>query len=301
LTVRVGLVGCGRWGANVLRDLVAIGTIVDVADPAPRRRDHARSAGAHHVVATAPELPECDGYVVVTPASTHRSLCEQLLARGAPVFVEKPPCNRLADVESLAQIGDDRLFVMHKWRYHPGVRALADVARSGRLGTVLRLETIRTGPEHLPPDVDVLWHLGPHDLSIAVEILGGVAPVRDASGSRDADGRMTRCDAMMSTVAGPEHRMMLAVGASDRIRRVTVVGREGSAALEHPDSPVVAVSTVGGAHAIPISMTMPLAEEVRVFVEHLGGGPPPVSSMATAVDIARCLVEIQRSVDGTRR
>jgi predicted dehydrogenase len=301
LTVRVGVVGCGRWGANVLRDLVAIGTDVTAADREPRRRDHARAAGARHVVALAHELPECDGYVVVTPASTHRNVCEELLARGTSVFVEKPPCGRLADVEALAQIGDDRLFVMHKWRYHAGVRALADVARSGRLGTVLRLETIRAGPEHLPPDVDVLWHLGPHDLSIAVEILGGVAPVHDASGSRDADGRLTRCDATMRPAAGPEHRMTLALGVPNRVRCVTVVGTEGSAVLERPDSSVVALSTVGGPQAIPIPTTMPLAEELRVFVEYLGGGPPPVSSMATAVDIARCLAEIAQSIDGTRR
>ena len=81
-------------------------------------------------------------------------------------------------------IGHDRLFVMHKWRYHPGIRMLAELANSGRLGTPERLETIRTGPEALPPDVDVLWHLGTHDLSIAVEILGNVAPVRARGRSR---------------------------------------------------------------------------------------------------------------------
>jgi predicted dehydrogenase len=231
----------------------------------------------------------------------HRSVCEELLARGAPVFVEKPPCRQVADVEALAQIGDGRLFVMHKWRYHPGVRALADVARSGRLGTVRRLETIRTGSQHLPPDVDVLWHLGPHDLSIAVEILGGLAPVEDACGSRTADSRLARCAATMRMPAGPEHRMTLAVDVPDRVRRVTVVGSEGSAILQHPDASIVAMSTTDGTEAIAIPTTMPLAEELRAFVEHLEGGPPPVSSMTTAIDIARCLVEIQHTVDGAPR
>ena len=91
MTLRVGLVGCGRWGANVLRDLVALGAEVTVAEPDADRRDRALSAGASRGVAAAEQLPHCDGYVVVTPAPSHREVCEHLLGRGVPVFVEKPP------------------------------------------------------------------------------------------------------------------------------------------------------------------------------------------------------------------
>jgi predicted dehydrogenase len=294
------MVGCGRWGANVLRDLVALGAEVTVAEPDAHQRERALAAGAHAGVSAAAQLPECDGYVVVTPASTHRAACEQLLGRGVPVFVEKPPCNDLDDVRALARIGDDRLFVMHKWRYHAGIRALGALVKSGRLGVPQQLVTVRIGPEQLPPDVDVLWHLGPHDLSIAVEVLGGVAPIREASATRDATGRITQCEATMATDSGPEHRMTLAMGVSDRVRKVVVTGTEASAVLEYPDAPVVAVCMRAGkgVEEIVVPSTMPLAEELSVFVEHLEGGPAPVSDMATALDIATRLSELQHAVDG---
>jgi predicted dehydrogenase len=297
LTVRVGLVGCGRWGANVVRDLVALGADVRVAELDDDRRQHARLAGATECMATAEQLPECDGYVVVTPAATHRQVCDALLDRGAPVFVEKPPCTNVADVETLATKGRDRLFVMHKWRYHPGVRALADLASSGRLGPIARLETTRTGPGALPPDVDVLWHLGTHDLSIAVEILGDVAPVRDVDATRDSGGRIAQCAVTMAHRPGPEHRMVVAAGVPEQVRRIVVTGTEASAVLDRADATAISVRRPDGVEALAIPPTMALAEELRVFVAHLDGGPPPVSDAATALTIARRLSEMQQVAD----
>lgn len=293
LTARVGVVGSGRWGANVVRDLVSLGAEVIVADSAMEGRDRGRRAGVTHAVESAEELPDCDGYVVVTPARHHRVVCEHLLGRSAPVFVEKPPCTDLADVAALAEIGAGRLFVMHKWRYHPGIRALADLAASGRLGTLQRLETTRVGPGLLPPDVDVLWHLGPHDLSIAIDLLADIAPVVRARVTRDLDGRITGCDATMASPGGPEHQMTLAAGVTPRVRRIVLSGTAGSATLDRPDAPAISVHDELGVEAVALPPLAPLAEELRVFLAHLDGGPRPVSDIGTAVTIATRLTELQ--------
>ena len=292
MTPRVGVVGCGRWGANVVGDLVRFGADVIVAERDAGRRERARVIGATVGAASAEQLPNCDGYVVVTPASSHREVCEHLLGRGVPVFVEKPPCAKVADVEALVTMGRDRLFVMHKWRYHAGVRALAHLATSGRLGVLQRLETTRTGPEPLPSDVDVLWHLGTHDLSIAVEILGAVAPPHEVLATRDPTGRLTVCRATMARFRGPEHRMTVAAGVPDRVRRIIVSGTEGFAILDRPDAPAVSVHTDHGIEEVAI-----LAEELRVFLAHLDGGPPPVSDASTALGIAQLLSELQQLAD----
>src|SRR5262245_47248432 len=86
---RVGLVGCGRWGRNILRDLASLGARVVVADPSEPARRAAIAGGALAAVPAADELPEVDGLVVATPASTHAAVIEPLLPRGVPVFVEK--------------------------------------------------------------------------------------------------------------------------------------------------------------------------------------------------------------------
>jgi predicted dehydrogenase len=293
LSRRIGVAGYGRWGANVVRDLLSLSAEVTVADPLERQRHRALEAGASGSVASAEELPtDCDGYVVVTPASTHRSVCEQLLPRGKPIFLEKPPCTDVVDLEALAEQADD-LFVMHKWRYHPGVKALESLVTSGRLGTPRTLETTRTGPEALPEDVDVLWHLGTHDLSIAVEILGVLPPVHDVDATRDAGGRICGCRVTMRG-DGPSHEMVLGAEARSRVRRVVVVGSEATAVLERPDAPALALHHEGGVEHIDISPAMPLAAELRAFFAYLAGGPPPVSDAATALAILRRLTDIGR-------
>ena len=300
MTLLVGLVGCGRWGANVLRDLMALGVDVSVAEPDASRRARARAAGAVSDVTSAEQLSHCDGYVVVTPAHTHREVCEQLFPHRVPVFVEKPPATALADVEAMVTAAPEQLFVMHKWRYHPGVRALADAATSGQLGTVQRLETIRTGPAPLPADVDVLWHLGTHDLAISVEILGPAARAREARATRDVTGRIRACQATLTHPSGCEHRMTLASSVPDRVRRVVITGTEATAVLEDAEATSISVRGADRVEKIALAPTSPLTEELRAFVAHLDGGPPPVSDAATALAIARQLSALERLAEATR-
>ena len=277
----------------MVRDLVSLSAEVMVADPDPSRQSRALEAGASGGVASAEKLPlDCDGYVVVTPASTHRTVCEQLLTRGKPIFLEKPPCTDVIDLEVLAAQSDE-LFVMHKWRYHPGIKTLASLVTSGRLGTPRTLETIRTGPEELPTDVDVLWHLGTHDLSIAVEILGALPKPRAVDATRDADGRISHCRVTMGG-DGPSHEMTLGAGARPRVRRVVVEGSRATAVLERPDAPAIAVRDRHGVEHVDISQAMPLATELGAFLDYLDGGPPPVSDAATALAILRHLTDIER-------
>jgi len=296
---RVGLIGCGRWGANVLRDLLMLDADVVVSDPDPARRMEALARGASAVVEHDHQLPECDGYVVVTPAPTHRDVVTRVLDRGVPVFVEKPPGTNLADVEAMVARGEGRLFVMHKWRWHPGIRELARVAASGRLGTPLALHTVRVGPEPLPDGVNVVWHLGVHDLSIALEVLGDVAPVEHADGTRDAVGRIERCRVHMARGA-KTHEMVLGANQAERVRRVELRGPTGSAVLERPDAPCLTINSSSRAEDVVLSREQPLEAELRDFLAHLAGGPPPRSDGDAALAVVRRMAEIQAHVESAR-
>jgi predicted dehydrogenase len=293
VSIEIGVAGCGRWGAHVVRDLVDLGASVLVAEPDPARRTWASQTGAAAVVATVGALPECAGYVVVTPASAHRVVCGALLERDAPVFVEKPPGTGLAEVEALAAAGGDRLFVMHKWRYHPGVVAMAGLARDGVFGSPLRLVTTRTGPEPLPDDVDVTWHLAVHDLAIALEVLGSVPQVDVAVARRTDDGRLGRVEATLRTEWGDEHCLTVAADDPDYEREVRCVGPERSAILSRPSAPALEVEQPDGTRElVPLADELPLARELAAFLEHCEGGPAPRSSMVEALAIARCLAAI---------
>jgi predicted dehydrogenase len=293
VSIVVGVAGCGRWGANVVRDLVGLGAKVLVADPDPARQAWARDAGASDAVATVDALAECAGYVVVTPAAAHRASCATLLERGAPVFVEKPPGTSVAEVEALAELGAGRLFVMHKWRYHPGVLAIAALVQDGALGAPVILETTRTGPQALPDDVDVTWHLAVHDLAIALEVLGSVPRVEHAVGERDANARLRRVEARLRGPDGAEHHLTVAADDPTYGREIRCVGAERTAVLARPDAPAVEVTRPDGStEHLPLADELPLMRELATFLEHCAGGPAPKSSMTDALAVATCLAAI---------
>jgi predicted dehydrogenase len=281
---RVALVGCGSWGKHILRDLLSLGCDVSVVARSDESSGRAREAGASRIVGSIAELPGVDGAVVSTPTTTHAAVVEELLPLGVPLYVEKPLTDEPASARRLAEAAPDRLFVMHKWRYHDGIRALAEIARSGELGPVTGLRTTRVGWGNPHGDVDGVWMLAPHDLSIALEILGTIPEPRAAVAER-SDGLVTGLVGLLGTE--PWAAVEVSIAHGERRREVRLVCRDGVALLPDAYSNHVVVTRGRLQRDVtrederrPISNELPLERELRAFVEHLRGGPPPLSSAA---------------------
>ena len=272
--MKVGLVGCGKWGKHILRDLTGLGCEVQVVTSSGRVSD----------------LEGVDGIVVATPTTTHADITEQSLAHGVPVFVEKPLTDDPEDAERIAEAAPDRVFVMDKWRYHPGVELLAEIARSSELGRVVGLRTTRIGWGN-PHDVDAVWILAPHDLSIALEILGSVPPPTSAV-ALSLDGSAEGLVGLLGE--SPWHVLEVSARSVDRRREVALVCEEGVAVLPDGFSDHVIVATNGGPEQRPISTELPLLRELRAFAEHLDGGPAPKSSAREGAEIVRTIAELRR-------
>lgn len=297
---RIGLAGFGRWGRLIFRDLVALGAEVHVAVPSQGSQQAALAAGAASACASAAELPDLDGYVVAPPTIHHAEVIEALVGRGRPIFVEKPLTNDAEAAARLVAAGADRIFVMDKWRYHPGIEELGRLARSGAFGPIRAIRSYRLGWGNPHRDVDAVWILLPHDLSIVTEVLGHLPTPRQAFAPPGVEpGADLFC--LLQDDDGPEVRCEASALHPVNRRSVVVVGEHGSGQLgDSYDDRIVLAGRVGGVEITPenrlvdVGSELPLQRELRTFLDHLSGGPPPRSSAREGLDVVRTIERLRQ-------
>jgi predicted dehydrogenase len=184
---------------------------------------------------------------------------------------------------------------MDKWRYHHGIEALGEIARSGELGPVRGLASIREqwGSPHR--DVDSLWIHLPHDLAITLEVLGTLPPVRDARAERIGSTAV----GLHGTLGDDPWVVLTHSSIAPSARRIVrLVCEEGAATLADGYDEALLVSRGAPERSAapehrPIDPEWPLLRELRAFVEHVRGGPPPRTSAAEHVLIVERLAELR--------
>ena len=293
--MRIGLIGCGRWGRLILRDLVALGAKVSVVDTSEACRASASVAGAITVHAEITELVDMDGYVVAVPSAIHADVIKILLPLGRPLFVEKPLTCNAESAADIARIGPDQVFSMDKWRYHGGVVKLADLVRSNTLGRIMAVHTSRLGWGNPHQDVDATWILMPHDLSIVKEILGYLPRVKSATGYRCGNSDAS----LIAVLADSENEAIVTCEISSlnpfKRRSVVVVGAEGSAQFDDAcDNCIRYCPPEGNIQDISVESEMPLVAELRAFLSYLKGGSRPKGSVSDAALIVARIEEARR-------
>jgi predicted dehydrogenase len=296
--VHIGLVGCGRWGEHILRDLRTLGADVTVVARSAASRQRAGQGGAADIVPSVGDLPNVDGVVVAATTSAHAEVIEAALELSLPIFVEKPMCTDPGTADRLAASAPERLFVMDKWRYHPSVVRIADLAQRKELGEVRGLRTVRVAWGAAHDDSDTVWHLAPHDLSIALEIFGEVPRPNHAVGHVQ-DGKVRVLHGLLSV-----NEIWHAVEVSERSprneRRVELHCDGGVAVLADGwDQHISLHRTDDTTERVETPGELPLLAELRAFTEHLGGGPAPRSSAAEGAAIVRAIADLRALAGAT--
>ncbi len=295
---KIGLVGCGRWGQNILRDLVELGCQVHVADPSSESRKTAIEAGAVSAVDDVTLFNQLDGYVVSTPAVSHADVTSRLLHFQKPVFIEKPFTVDSKNAQTLAEMSNNLLYVMHNWYYHPGIRMLGEIASSGELGPVTGLYSSRMNWTSPRRDVDTSWTMLPHDLSIARAIFGTTPePVHACA---EFVGKKILG---MTVLLGGDPWTVISV--SNRVtykkREVRLHCHDGVATLPNGESKYLEIAMPTGEDGLDVDIehraipgNPPLYEELRIFVEFLNGGPPPPTTAIEGLEIVRHVEQIRK-------
>ena len=294
----IGLIGCGAWGRHILRDLKTCGAAVHVVAPSEPSRQNALAQRADSIVGDPTDLPAVDGYVVAAPSSRHAGIIETLLPTGRPIFTEKPMTTDPASARRIAQAAGDRVFVMHKWRYHPGIERMRRELAAGAVGELLGVHLQRWGWGCPHADVNAIWTLIPHDLSIVLHWLGDIPPVRTVQPTLTGPiggGLIVQ----LGESGGPPFTIDMSVVAPEHRRTFTMVGSKAS--MELRDSFDTAIHVRRGPPAsasatketIEIGQDMPLLLELQAFLAHLDGGPPPMSSARDGRLIVERTAEIE--------
>lgn len=291
---RLGLIGCGNWGRNILRDLIKLKCETQVVDPNPAARNLAAELGAHRAYSSASELPACDGYVVAVPIPDLTKECARLLPQKKPIFAEKTLCLSLADYDHLKSLGGaGYVFAMHKWHYHPGIEALRLIARSGRLGRIEELCLTRHAWVNDFHGGDVFWTQSVHDLTIIKHILGYIpAEIRAINVIRDERGVPVSVTALIGDK--PAVALFVSGRHCNTVSGVSLHGGQGSAELYNAYDDHIVIKDRRGEEKIPIDTTYPLYLELQEFVAYLQGGPAPRCGLESAKEVTQAILNLRK-------
>ncbi len=326
--VRVALIGFGHWGPNYARILAGTlggARLVACAEPSAGRlatfERQYPSARAYADYTRLLRDGDVDAVIVATPTSTHREIVEACLGAGLHVLVEKPLAATVADAEAIAAraAGSGRtLMVGHTFLFNPAVRMIKAYIDQGLLGEIRYLYFQRTGLGPIRQDVNALWDLAPHDLSMLRYWLG-TDPI-DLVARGQSYLKPGTEDVVFVTLTYP-HQVLASLHVSwldpVKTRRVTVVGDRKMVVFDDTHATeklriydrgadyqpreggfaefIAAVRD--GDIVIPrLEPLEPLREQLAHFIDCIATGAKPLTSAEDAVAIVRVLEWAEREL-----
>ena len=176
---RIGVVGCGYWGKNLVRNFHALGALTAICEDTEPARVTARAiAPSVPIIAAFGEFlnsNDLDGIVLATPAETHYRLAKEALLAGRDVFVEKPLALNYREGLDLRNTAEDLgrvLMVGHLLEYHPAVLKLRELLADGDLGRLAYIYSNRLNFGKIRTEENALWSFAPHDIAVILRLVG---------------------------------------------------------------------------------------------------------------------------------
>lgn len=323
--VRVAVVGCGYWGSKHVRVLSATPGVASVTLVEPNLALASSLQASFRAVTVCGSLeaalPHVDAVVIATPPRSHGELALMALRAGKHVLVEKPLATSSAEAALLLQESRRTgavLMVGHTFQFNPAVRELRRRLLAGDFGTIHYIHSARLNLGLYRPDVNVVWDLAPHDISILNFLLGSVPRTVDAWGASFAFGGVEdvayiRLEYDDPKVVGYAHLSWL---DPRKTRTVTVVGSKKMAVYDDlaeeplrifdrgvqgcedaaPSHERPAIYRYGDIVAPHIRPDEPLALQDRHFVDCILQGIEPETGGEHALGIISTLEAIDRSI-----
>ena len=330
--IGIGVVGLGYWGPNLVRNFMECrdATVRVVCDLRPDRL--AQTVRRYPTVRTTTDAadlvasPDVDAVVVATPVDRHFELAMAALQAGKHVLVEKPMASTSEQASRLVEEAARRnlvLMVDHTFVYTGAVRKMRELTVSGELGEVFYYDSVRINLGLIQHDVNVLWDLAVHDLSIMDYVLGREPTAVSATGLAHLTGRSETLAYMTMffdgsliahvhanwlapvkvrrTLLGGSRRMVVFddLETSEKIK-VYDKGISLNPSPENVHQMLIGYRT-GDMWAPQLAVTEALAVEAAHFVECIAAGARPVTDGESGLRVVRLLESATASMAGKGR
>lgn len=318
--IKVGVVGCGYWGPNLIRNLrqspdCQMKVICDASEP---RLKHMRKL--HHDVATTTRFEdlladaELDAIVVATPVRFHFEMAKAVLLAGKHVFIEKPMARTVAEGAELCALAQERglvLMVGHTFLFSPAVRRMKEIIDSGDIGEIQYISARRLNLGLFQKDINVAWDLAPHDISIILHLLDEQPTTVSCQGSSHVNRhiedvtmmyltfRKNRCAFIQNSWLDPKKtRQMTVVGTRrmivyDDIEPLEKLKVYDARVEVPPHYDTFADFTYsyhyGDAYVPYIKQDEPLKLECQHFLDCIRGEAAPITGGQAGLEVVRIL------------
>jgi predicted dehydrogenase len=181
--IKVGVVGCGYWGPNLIRNFRALPfcTLKTMCDVSDERLHHLKSlypeVNGETDFAQMASDPELDAIIVATSVNHHYTMAKASLLAGKHTFIEKPMASSAEECEELVALAEKNglvLMIGHTFLYSPAVRKIKEIVEWGDLGEIRYICARRLNLGLFQKDINVAWDLAPHDISIILHVMEDV-------------------------------------------------------------------------------------------------------------------------------
>jgi UDP-2-acetamido-3-amino-2,3-dideoxy-glucuronate N-acetyltransferase len=318
----VAVIGCGRWGVNLVRNFHGLGALRAIHDVDPTAADQVSrkydvpAAGLEEVLAD----PCVDAVVVSAPARHHLSLARRALAADKHVMVEKPLALDVAGAEELCRTAEERglvLMVGHLLQYHPAFLALKELVDDGTLGRVRYLYSNRLNLGRIRREEDILWSFAPHDISMILTLVGTEPETVTATGGDYLSEGIADVTTTHLTFPGGERAHVFVSWLHPyKEQRLVVAGEKGMAVFDDGEpwgSKLClfrhAIAWNGGVpepvraepEVMPVEPNEPLEAECRHFLSCVASGVRPRTDGREGLRVLRVLDRAARSMGAGAR
>jgi predicted dehydrogenase len=232
--MKLAVIGCGYWGPNLVRNFVQSNKVKELicCDLDQKRLDRMKNLyPSVKVLSDYKELlrnPDLDAVAIATPVKTHHPIAKDFLLNGKHVFIEKPLTHSHETALELVKLAEENKKVLmagHTFEYTAAVNKVKEIIQSGELGKVLYISCIRVNLGLFQPDINVVWDLAPHDISIILYLMGEVPVSVNSQGKAHFNHEI---EDVATTTLNFKNGLIAFIHNSwldpNKIRRTTIVG-----------------------------------------------------------------------------